>query len=166
MLASGAYALVVAVRCAPQAPGLAKSTTEELGVDVTERALHLRLPLRRHWQESASFKCRSISGTKRLASHSSHIFTYYTPFPLYAQMMRRPSLIEVKKETKTVLIEFGENTTAHGVPRVTKARTYWGKIFWIGVCILCACLFFVQASMLIQRYFRFETTTQIEVSGS
>lgn len=71
--------------------------------------------------------------------------------------------VDLKKEAKTVLIEFGENTTAHGVPRVTKARTFRGYVFWICVCILCIILFLFQAVFLVQRYFRYETTTQIEV---
>lgn len=77
--------------------------------------------------------------------------------------MPRPLMVEVKKEAKTVLIEFGENTTAHGVPRITKARTLWARVFWVVVCLLCTLFFLYQASVLIKRYARFETTTQIEV---
>lgn len=74
--------------------------------------------------------------------------------------------VEMKKEAKTVLIEFGENTTAHGVPRVTKARTFRGYVFWITVCLICVILFLFQAIFLIQRFLRYETTTQIEVSDT
>lgn len=71
---------------------------------------------------------------------------------------------KLSRGVKNVLIDFSENTTAHGIPRLGRARTKRARIFWIFVCLICSVAFAWLAFQLILKYLRFEKITQIEVS--
>ncbi|VDM85904.1 unnamed protein product [Strongylus vulgaris] len=48
---------------------------------------------------------------------------------------------------------FLNNTTAHGLPRIPHARNQKGKLFWISVWLSFFMVFFVQALILLSKYY-------------
>ncbi|KRY21788.1 Degenerin mec-4 [Trichinella patagoniensis] len=68
-----------------------------------------------------------------------------------------------KRRFKNLLLNFSDKTTAHGVPRIGMATTKREGAFWTFVCVTSLTVFLFQLSLLIARFLRFETTTQVEL---
>ncbi|KFD50581.1 hypothetical protein M513_08530 [Trichuris suis] len=68
-----------------------------------------------------------------------------------------------RRRVKNLLLEFSDRTTAHGIPRIGMARSKREGAFW--TCVVCTSLtiFIFQLCLLIARFLRFETTTQVEL---
>ncbi|CDW56919.1 degenerin unc 8 [Trichuris trichiura] len=68
-----------------------------------------------------------------------------------------------RRRVKNLLLEFSDRTTAHGIPRIGMARSKREGAFW--TCVVCTSftIFIFQLCLLIARFLRFETTTQVEL---
>uniref|UniRef100_A0A5S6QZI3 Degenerin mec-10 n=1 Tax=Trichuris muris TaxID=70415 RepID=A0A5S6QZI3_TRIMR len=68
-----------------------------------------------------------------------------------------------RRRVKNLLLEFSDRTTAHGIPRIGMATSKREGAFW--TCVVCTSLtiFIFQLCLLIARFLRFETTTQVEL---
>ncbi|VDP37249.1 unnamed protein product [Soboliphyme baturini] len=67
-----------------------------------------------------------------------------------------------RRKFKNLLLEFCDSTTAHGIPRIGSADSRKAGTFWTVVCVICFVLVVFQSILIITKFLRFDTTTQIE----
>jgi len=67
------------------------------------------------------------------------------------------------KRLNKKLRKFAESTSIHGLPHIPAAKSLKSQLFWASVFLLCALMFWLQTFLLIQKFFLFEKTVQVEV---
>ncbi|XP_033634311.1 uncharacterized protein LOC117295705 [Asterias rubens] len=81
-----------------------------------------------------------------------------------------PGLQEAPKSAKPprlnlgdILKAFGENTTAHGVPAITRSKRVVAKFFWLAVFLIMLGLFCFQATLVLVEYYGYPSTTKVKL---
>lgn len=69
-----------------------------------------------------------------------------------------------KRKVRSKLKEFAETTSLHGIAHIPKANSKKWKIFWVIVFTTSLTIFFSQAYFMVNKYMKYETTVQLEVS--
>ncbi|CAH1795512.1 unnamed protein product [Owenia fusiformis] len=67
------------------------------------------------------------------------------------------------KSLKDIAVEFANETTLHGVPKIIKDRSCGTRLFWSCVCLSALCMFLIQASTLMGKYLDYKKKVDIEV---
>ncbi|XP_071794507.1 uncharacterized protein [Asterias amurensis] len=62
-----------------------------------------------------------------------------------------------------ILKAFGENTTAHGVPAITRSKRVVAKLFWLAVFLIMLGLFCFQATLVLVEYYGYPSTTKVKL---
>ncbi|KAJ8022790.1 Degenerin deg-1 [Holothuria leucospilota] len=65
------------------------------------------------------------------------------------------------KTVATILNNFADATTAHGIPQIITRRRIAAKLFWICVVSISLCIFCYQTAQLIQNYYKFHTNIEL-----
>ncbi|CAI2356308.1 unnamed protein product [Caenorhabditis sp. 36 PRJEB53466] len=60
---------------------------------------------------------------------------------------------------------FLNNTTAHGLPRISKARNQMGRVFWVFVWLGFFSVFCYQAVQLYTKFHQKHPSTNVKVCG-
>lgn len=58
--------------------------------------------------------------------------------------------------------KFGETTSVRGIPRIIKSTDYVVKAIWSAAVVVCISILVWQLTLVVQRYFRYESTTRFE----
>ena len=71
--------------------------------------------------------------------------------------------IKPNKKISTILRHYAAQSTMHGLPRVVKSQTTFGRVFWSLVCLAAIGMFILQFAELLTRYFSYQKKVTIEV---
>lgn len=63
--------------------------------------------------------------------------------------------VSIKKEAR----KLAETTSVRGIPRAIKSADVGLRVIWAGAVIICMSLLVWQTTMVVLRYFRYESST-------
>ncbi|CAI5454336.1 unnamed protein product [Caenorhabditis angaria] len=72
----------------------------------------------------------------------------------------------ITKGPKTIsdaINRFLNNTTAHGLPRISNARNHEGKVFWVIVWVVFFSVFGIQAILLYTKFQQKHPSTNVKI---
>ncbi|XP_038073616.1 uncharacterized protein LOC119741792 [Patiria miniata] len=71
--------------------------------------------------------------------------------------------VKPQRNLGEILREFGENTTAHGVPMIARSKRAVTKIFWLAVFLTMLVIFCWQGTSVLVEYLGFPSTTKVKL---
>ncbi|XP_071965394.1 epithelial sodium channel subunit alpha-like [Antedon mediterranea] len=78
-------------------------------------------------------------------------------------MADSPSSKQPNETLKEIIEDFGNNTTAHGIPRIITATSLLPKLFWTVLCLVAFSFFAYQSIEILEEYRSYPTTTKLEL---
>ena len=98
-----------------------------------------------------------------LASRSSSV----SPWKIDAQMKSSPDLTMTGKDKpslRTLLREFAQDTSSHGIGRIASAESIFWRIFWILVTLAGFSMVVFQGILLMENYLSKPVKSDIDVT--
>ncbi|NP_001360711.1 Degenerin deg-1 [Caenorhabditis elegans] len=80
-----------------------------------------------------------------------------------AQEQRMGAENQAPKTTMGAIQRFLNNTTAHGLPRISKARNQMGRVFWVFVWLAFFSVFLYQAAQLYSKFVQKHPSTNVKL---
>ncbi|CAH1779882.1 unnamed protein product [Owenia fusiformis] len=71
--------------------------------------------------------------------------------------------LNMAKRIHDVVQRFASGTTIHGVPKLIRAQTIPGKIFWSLICLAALGVFIFELALLLQKFFGYPKSVDVKV---
>nr|URS64680.1 FMRFamide-gated sodium channel-like 3 [Malacoceros fuliginosus] len=65
----------------------------------------------------------------------------------------------------SMIRDYASNSTAHGLPKLAKARSARGKVFWTLICFSALCFLLILGTSLLRKYYAYPKSVRLELAN-